>query len=206
MLRFFRFSSEPTAPELWNANVMDITNTIKPIDRTEWRTWLAQNHKTLTEIWVLSDDRPEYPTVEYLDAVEEALCFGWIDGIAKRYSSHELAQRFTPRKRRSNWTELNKARARRLIRLGLMTESGRATMPDLDTEFIVAEDILAALRAEPEVWTNYQTFPDLYRRIRIGYIEEMRKNRSEFDRRLQNFVSKTAANKMFGNWQDGGRL
>jgi uncharacterized protein YdeI (YjbR/CyaY-like superfamily) len=185
---------------------MDITNTIKPIDRPEWRTWMAQNHKTMTEIWVLSDDRPEHPTVEYLDAVEEALCFGWIDGIAKRYSSHELAQRFTPRKRRSNWTELNKERARRLIRLGLMTEAGRATMPDLDAECIVAEDILAVLRAEPEVWSNYQAFPDLYRRIRIGYIEEMRKNRSEFDRRLQNFLSKTAANKMFGNWQDGGRL
>jgi uncharacterized protein YdeI (YjbR/CyaY-like superfamily) len=185
---------------------MDITDTIKPIDRPEWRTWLAQNHKTLTEIWVLSDDRPEYPTVEYLDAVEEALCFGWIDGIAKRYSSHELAQRFTPRKRHSNWTELNKARARRLIRLGLMTEAGRATMSDLEAEFIVAEDILAVLRAEPEVWSNYQAFPDLYRRIRIGYIEEMRKNRSEFDRRLQNFVNKTANKKMFGNWQDGGRL
>jgi hypothetical protein len=73
-------------------------------------------------------------------------------------------------------------------------------------EFIVAEDILAVLRAEPEVWLNYQAFPDLYRRIRIGYIKEMRKNRSEFDCRLQNFLSKTAANKIFGNWQDGGRL
>jgi uncharacterized protein YdeI (YjbR/CyaY-like superfamily) len=185
---------------------MDITNTIKPIDRAEWRNWLVQNHKTLMEIWVLSDDRPEQPTVTYLDAVEEALCFGWIDGIAKRYSSHELAQRFTPRKRRSNWTELNKARARRLIRLGLMTESGSATLPDLDAEFIVADDLLAILRAEPDVWSNYQAFPDRYRRIRMGYIEEMRKNPTEFDRRLQNFLSKTANNKMFGNWQDGGRL
>jgi uncharacterized protein YdeI (YjbR/CyaY-like superfamily) len=185
---------------------MDITNTIKPIDRTEWRAWLAQNHNMLTEIWVLSDDRPGQSTVAYLDAVEEALCFGWIDGIAKRYSSHEVAQRFTPRKRRSHWTELNKARARRLIRLGMMTESGHATMPDLDAEFIVAEDILTVLRAEAEVWSNYQAFPDLYRRIRISYIEEMRKNPTEFDRRLQNFISKTAANKMFGNWQDGGRL
>jgi uncharacterized protein YdeI (YjbR/CyaY-like superfamily) len=185
---------------------MEITSTVKPIDRNEWRTWLAQNHNIGTEIWLLSDDRPEHPTVVYLDAVEEALCFGWIDGIAKRYSNHELAQRFTPRRRGSNWTELNKARARRLIRLGLMTESGRATMPDLDGEFIVAEDILAILRAEPDVWSNYQAFPDLYRRIRIGYIEEMRKNSTEFDRRLQNFIGKTAANKMFGNWQDGGRL
>jgi uncharacterized protein YdeI (YjbR/CyaY-like superfamily) len=185
---------------------MDITTTFKPQDRTEWRKWLDQNHQTLTEIWVLLDDRPEQPTVTYLDAVEEALCFGWIDGIAKRFSSHELAQRFTPRKRRSNWTELNKARARRLIRLGLMTKSGSATLPDLDAEFIVAEDLLAILRAEPDVWSHYQAFPDLYRRIRIGYIEEMRKNPTEFDRRLQNFVSKTANNKMFGNWQDGGRL
>jgi uncharacterized protein YdeI (YjbR/CyaY-like superfamily) len=185
---------------------MDITTTFKPQDRTEWRTWLAQNHNTLMEIWVLSDDRPEQATIAYLDAVEEALCFGWIDGIAKRFSSHELAQRFTPRKRRSNWTELNKARARRLIRLGLMTKSGSATLPDLDAEFIVAEDILAVLRAEPNVWSNYQAFPDLYRRIRIGYIEEMRKNPTEFDRRLQNFINKTANNKMFGNWQDGGRL
>jgi uncharacterized protein YdeI (YjbR/CyaY-like superfamily) len=131
--------------------------------------------------------------------VEEALCFGWIDGIAKRYSSHELAQRFTPRQRRSNWTELNKARARRLIQLGLMTEAGSVTLPDLDAEFIVAEDILAILRAEPDVWSNYQAFPDRYRRIRIGYIEEMQKNPTEFERRLQNFVNKTGNNKMFGN-------
>jgi uncharacterized protein YdeI (YjbR/CyaY-like superfamily) len=185
---------------------MDITTTFKPQDRDGWRKWLEQNHKILTEIWVLMDDRPEQATIAYLDAVEEALCFGWIDGIAKRFSSHELAQRFTPRKRRSNWTELNKARARRLIRLGLMTKSGSATLPNLDAEFIVAEDILAVLRAEPNVWSNYQAFPDLYRRIRIGYIEEMRKNPTEFDRRLQNFINKTAANKMFGNWQDSGRL
>jgi uncharacterized protein YdeI (YjbR/CyaY-like superfamily) len=185
---------------------MEITNTIKPIDRAEWRTWLVQNHNRLTEIWLLSDDRPEQPTVEYLDAVEEALCFGWIDGIAKRFSGHELAQRFTPRKRRSHWTELNKARARRLIQLGLMTAAGSATLPDLDAEFIVPQDILAKLRAEPQLWAHYQAFPDLYQRVRISYIEEMRKNPPEFDRRLQNFLTKTAANKMFGNWQDGGRL
>jgi uncharacterized protein YdeI (YjbR/CyaY-like superfamily) len=185
---------------------VNITTTFKPQDRTEWRTWLDQNHQTLTEIWVLTDDRPEQPTVAYLDAVEEAICFGWIDGIQKRHSSHELAQRFTPRKRRSNWTELNKERARRLIRLGLMTEAGQATLPDLDAEFVVAEDILATLRANPDVWSNYQALPDLYRRVRIGYIEEMRKNPTEFDRRFQNFVIKTAANKLFGNWQDGGRL
>jgi hypothetical protein len=63
-----------------------------------------------------------------------------------------------------------------------------------------------ALKSEPDAWANFLAFPDLYRRVRIGYIEEMRKNRSEFERRLSNFVKRTAANQMFGNWNDGGRL
>jgi uncharacterized protein YdeI (YjbR/CyaY-like superfamily) len=186
--------------------LMDITDTIKPTDRTDWRQWLERHHKTLPEIWLLSDDRAEVPTVAYLDAVEEAICFGWIDSIQKRYSTTEFAQRFTPRKRRSNWTELNKARARRLIRLELMTEAGSATLPDLNAKFIVAEDIIEVLKTQPDTWSNFLDFPDLYRRIRIGYIEEMRKNCPQFERRLQNFVSKTADNKMFGNWNDVGRL
>jgi uncharacterized protein YdeI (YjbR/CyaY-like superfamily) len=185
---------------------MEITNTIKPKNRAAWREWLDKNHKKLTEIWLLSDDRSEEPTVAYLDAVEEAICFGWIDGIQKRFSTYELAQRLTPRKKRSNWTELNKERARRLIRLELMTEAGRATLPDLNVDFFVAEDIVDVLRAKPTAWSNFLEFPDLYRRVRISYIEEMRKNPNEFDRRLQNFVNKTADNKMFGNWNDGGRL
>ena len=185
---------------------MEITKTIKLQDRSTWRDWLNKNHQALAEIWLLFDNRPEYPTVKYLDAVEEAICFGWIDGIQKRFSSHELAQRFTPRKKRSNWTELNKERARRLINLGLMTDAGRAVLPDLSAEFIIAEDILEVLRENHDVWSNFLKFPDLYRRVGIGYIEEVRKNRIEFERRLQNFVNKTAINKMFGNWNDADRL
>jgi uncharacterized protein YdeI (YjbR/CyaY-like superfamily) len=185
---------------------MEITDIIKPADRAMWREWLDKNHKTLTEIWLLSDDRPEEPTVKYLDAVEEAICFGWVDGIQKRFSTHELAQRFTPRKKKSNWTELNKERARRLIRLNLMTEAGRTTLPELNEEFIVAEDIIEVLQARASTWSNFLEFPNLYCRVCIGYIEEMRKNPQEFERRLQNFVNKTANNKMFGNWNDGGRL
>ena len=185
---------------------MQVNTTFKPKDRTEWRVWLEEHHATADEIWLLLDDRPQEPTVSYLDAVEEAICFGWIDGIQKRYSPYERAQRFTPRKQRSNWTELNKARARRLIRLGLMTDAGRATLPDLNAQFIVAEDIVAALKVEPNAWPNFLAYPDLYRRVRIGYIEEMRKNPSEFERRLRNFVKRTAANQMLGNLNDGGRL
>jgi uncharacterized protein YdeI (YjbR/CyaY-like superfamily) len=142
---------------------MEITDIIKPADRAMWREWLDKNHKTLTEIWLLSDDRPEEPTVKYLDAVEEAICFGWVDGIQKRFSTHELAQRFTPRKKKSNWTELNKERARRLIRLNLMTEAGRTTLPELNEEFIVAEDIIEVLQARASTWSNTNSSNTSYR-------------------------------------------
>jgi uncharacterized protein YdeI (YjbR/CyaY-like superfamily) len=185
---------------------MEVTSTLTAQSRSDWRAWLAANHETATEIWLISDDRPDQPTVAYLDAVEEAICFGWIDGIAKRISEFEKAQRFTPRRSRSNWTELNKERARRLIRLGLMTDAGQHKLPDMSEAFTIAEDILAAINADAEVKSQFIGLPDLYIRVRIGYIEEMRKQKQEFDRRLRNFISKTAAGKLFGNWNDGGRL
>lgn len=185
---------------------MEVTSQLKVSSRSEWRFWLQDNHETASEIWVISDDRPEVETVAYLDAVEEAICFGWIDGLAKRISSFEKAQRFTPRRQRSNWTELNKERARRLIRLGLMTDAGERKLPDLLQPFEIAEDILVAINLESDAQAYFKKLPDLYLRVRIGYIEEMRKRPEEFKRRLQNFISKTAARKMFGNWNDDGRL
>nr|WP_326522200.1 YdeI/OmpD-associated family protein [Leptothoe sp. PORK10 BA2] len=183
-----------------------MTSTLKVSSRADWRSWLMANHETETEIWLVSDDRPDQPTVTYLDAVEEAICFGWIDGIAKRIANAEKAQRFTPRRPRSNWTELNKERARRLIRLGLMTDAGQRKLPDLSKRFEVADDIMAAINADAIAKTHFERFPDLYIHVRVGYIEEMRKRPEEFSRRLDNFIRKTAAGKMFGNWNDDGRL
>lgn len=185
---------------------MEVTSKLKARSRAEWRSWLASNHETETEVWLVSDDRPGQPTIAYLDAVEEAICFGWIDSIAKRISSVERAQRFTPRRARSNWTELNKERARRLIRLGLMTDAGHRKLPDLSIDFEVSSDILAAINADSEAKKHFDNFPDLYVRVRLGYIEEMRKRPDEFAIRLNNFVRKTAAGKMIGNWNDDGRL
>lgn len=185
---------------------MEVTSTFKAESRSAWRFWLMDYHATATEIWLIADDRPQPPTVAYLDAVEEALCFGWIDGIAKRISTFEKAQRFTERRARSHWTELNKERARRLIKLGLMTDAGMRKLPDLSAPFIIPDDILAAIHADPNAKTYFEEFPSLYVRVRVGYIEEMRKRPEEFNRRLQNFIQKTAAGKRFGNWNDDGRL
>ena len=172
---------------------MQITETLYVTNRDEWRKWLSENHIARKDY--KDSDKPSIP---YLHAVEEALCFGWIDGIAKKLDSGRSAQRFTPRRPKSNWTELNKERAKRLIQSGKMTEAGSKVLPDLSSNsFQIPKDILEALQANIQTWNNFQTFPDVYKRIRIGYIEEVRKQPSVFQKRLENFLKKTSENKMF---------
>lgn len=179
---------------------VEIKQTLRVSNRQEWREWLNEHHDTEKEIWlVLPSGKSDKPRLSYLDAVEEALCFGWIDGIAKKLDEKHSAQRFTPRRPRSNWTELNKDRARRLIAAGKMTKAGEAVLPDLSLDaFKIAPDILEALKEDEITWENFQHFPDSYQRIRIGYIEEMRRQPDEFRKRLDNFLKKTQQNKMFG--------
>ena len=180
---------------------MEITDTFYAPSRADWRAWLEANHATAREIWLIMVRKDsKIPSVGYVEAVEEALCFGWIDGIAKAMDGERRAQRFTPRKPKGNWTELNKERARRLIAAGLMTDAGTAVLPDLSPErFQIAPDILAALQADPVVWANFQAFPDLYQRVRIGNVEEQRKrNPAEFERRLATLIEKTRQNKQYG--------
>lgn len=183
---------------------MEITQTLDPGTRRAWRAWLSAHHAQEKELWLLLR-RGEPGAITYLDAVEEALCFGWIDGIAKRYGD-ATAQRFTPRRPRSHWTELNKERARRLIAAGVMTEAGRRTLPDLsDEEVRVPDDIRARLLAEPEAWARFQDFPAQYKRVRLGYIEEMRRrDPQEWEKRLANFLAKTLKGELYGNWDDSG--
>jgi uncharacterized protein YdeI (YjbR/CyaY-like superfamily) len=180
---------------------MPITETFYAENRQQWREWLGQYHDKKTEIWLIFYDKESNkPSISYLHSVEEALCFGWIDGIAKRMDDERRVQRFTPRRPKSNWTELNKERVRRLIAQGLMTDAGFATLPDLSiASFQIAPDILQALQTDNQTWQNFSAFPDVYKRIRVGYIEEMRKQPVEFEKRLTNFIQKTRQNRMFGS-------
>ena len=97
-------------------------NVLSIRERGEFREWLSQHGTTETECWIqVRRGRPvDADALYYLDAVEEALCFGWIDSTQKQLNGIRM-QRFTPRKKTSPWTELNKERVRRLERLGLMT-------------------------------------------------------------------------------------
>jgi hypothetical protein len=104
----------------------EITETFYPEDCTEWRSWLQRHHDQRTEIWVVYYKKHTgKPTVAYQDAVDEALCFGWIDGFERRMDDERYAQRFTPRRKHSRWSENNVRRYQMLLERGLVAEAGK---------------------------------------------------------------------------------
>ncbi len=109
---------------------MKIGESLSLTDCQQFREWLAENHQIKKEIWlVIYKKSSGKPTISYNEAVEEALCFGWVDSMVKSIDAEKYVQRFTPRRRVSNWTEANKAKARKLIQEGKMTEAGKAVLP-----------------------------------------------------------------------------
>ena len=109
---------------------MEIGETIYVTTRDEFRKWLIPNHKIKTEIWLIQYKKAtKKPSINYVEAVEEAICFGWIDGLEKSMDAERYALRFSPRRAKSNWTETNKERARKMIAEGRMMEAGLATLP-----------------------------------------------------------------------------
>lgn len=188
---------------------MDFKNFWDAKNRNELRAWLSQNHDKETECWVVvKRGRPiDDGTFWYIDAVEEALCFGWIDSTTKKTDGGVTAQKFVPRKKGSQWSELNKERCRRMERLGLMTDAGRSVLPDMtDKGFVIDKEISDALQADPEVWKNFQSFPTLYQRVRIDTIQIKKKQPELFQSRLKKLIDNTKLGVTYGEWNDNGRL
>ncbi|WP_405110328.1 YdeI/OmpD-associated family protein [Paenibacillus sp. FSL K6-1217] len=186
---------------------MSIENKLAAITREELRDWLLANSTTEGSCWVEVSLKPLPGTILYLDAVEEALCFGWIDGVKKVNAEGKLMQRLSPRSKRSSWTELNKERVRRLEKLGLMRDEGRRCLPDMDSgAFRIDPVIEQRLKADEQVYRHFLAFPALYQRVRIDNIQSYKHQPELFERRLDKFIENTRLNKMYGQWHDGGRL
>ena len=109
---------------------MEIVNLLELSERAQLRQWLLENHDTVRECWVVTyrKNKPEWAALPYIDVVEEALCFGWIDSTSKKMPDGRLAQRLSPRRRGSHWTDLNRQRCRDLEARGLMTPAGHAAL------------------------------------------------------------------------------
>jgi uncharacterized protein YdeI (YjbR/CyaY-like superfamily) len=191
---------------------MEIGKTLYIKDREKWRKWLEKNHLKKPEIWLIYYRKSSGKTrLSYNDAIEEALCFGWIDSIAKPIDGVSWAQRFTPRRKNSKLSEMNKERVRRLIKAKKMTKAGlekikhelhphsmKSNRKPVIKKYVPAKDILDELKKDPVVWKNFQKFPQTYKQIRVAWIDGSRRRRDVFKTRLNYFIKMTAKNKKFG--------
>ena len=109
---------------------MKTGETLAVVTREEFRPWLADRHKTKAEIWlVFYYKRTGKPTIPYNDAVEEAICYGWINSQQNRMDEERFVRRFSPRRKRSQWSRYNRERALRMLRMEKITEAGLNTLP-----------------------------------------------------------------------------
>ena len=151
--------------------------------RAEWREWLSKNHDKNSGIWlVFYKKHTGKPSLEYDAAVEEALCFGWIDSILKRVDDERYVRKFTPRRSRSQWSELNKKRVKRLTAQGLMTEPGvarvaeakksgrwgKSARPNISLE--VPKELERALARNKKAKAFFENLAPTYRKQFIGWI------------------------------------
>jgi uncharacterized protein YdeI (YjbR/CyaY-like superfamily) len=174
---------------------MGMRNELYVSNRKEWRVWLEQNHSHMQEIWLIYYKKHSgKPRIPYDDAVEEALCFGWIDSIVKKIDDERYCQKFTPRKDRSNWSELNKKRVKKMIRQGLMTEAGMAKIraaresgewdkipsqrdfPDIPNEF------KKELDRNKMAKDNFDNLAPSYRRQFVGWIAAAKRSETRQSR------------------------
>src|ERR1051325_6056429 len=183
----------------WLLYKMEITKTLYVTQRKEGRAWLKKHYKTEKEIWLVYPRKATGKArITYNDAVEEALCFGWIDSTAKKLDEEHTAQRFSPRRPKAKYSQANIERLRYLVaKKKVIKEVVESLGNILNKEFVIAPDILKAIKANKVAWKNFQQFSDSYKRIRIAFIEGARKRPAEFQKRLRYFIEQTEKNKMF---------
>jgi uncharacterized protein YdeI (YjbR/CyaY-like superfamily) len=158
-----------------------------PESRAEWRAWLTEHHDRSDAVWlVLWRPRSGRAGLTYDESVEEALCFGWIDGKAAGLDDERTMLRFSPRRRGSGWARSNKLRVERLLAEGLMTEAGLAlieeakrdgswTKLDVVEDLVVPDDLAAALAAHPGARENWDGFSRSVRRAALLRIVEAKR-------------------------------
>jgi len=171
--------------------------TIYITEREQWRSWPSENFKDKKEIWLIYPKKSSgKQRIEYNTAVEEALCFGWIDSTVKSLDKDNTIQRFTVRRAKSSYSQANKERIKRLFKNGMIHPSIKSSpKPIINEEYDFPADIITKIKSDITVWNNYQKFSESYKRIRIAYIDSARKRPEEFDKRIQNFINKTHENK-----------
>jgi len=158
---------------------MEIGETLYVTNREDFRKWLEENHKSKKEIWLIQYKKAtKKPSINYVEAVEEALCFGWIDSLVRRLDDDRFARKFTPRKPDSKWSDLNVRRYERVKAAGLLAPAGerlaptsnRAVRPSIDISG-GSPDLEKALRKNPRARATFESLAPSYQRRYVGWIE-----------------------------------
>jgi uncharacterized protein YdeI (YjbR/CyaY-like superfamily) len=162
---------------------LDITKALNFTDRNAWRKWLERNHAKEKEALLIHYRKDSGKTsLNHFDAVEEALCFGWIDSILKRVDDERFVLKYTPRKPNSIWSKVNRDKAEQLIKAGKMTKAGLAKIEEAKkngnwdnayTSLIkdtLPDDLKQALLKNEKAWWNFQKFAATYRNMYIGWV------------------------------------
>jgi len=174
--------------------------TLHVTTREAWRGWLQKHYQTMQDIWLVYYKKETgEPRIAYNDAVEEALCFGWIDSTVKKLDEERFAQRFSRRKPKSAYSQANKERLRAMAAKGRVMPEVLEGLGEIGGEKLeIPPDILEAIMGNEQAWKNFQEFSDAYKRIRIAFIEGARKRPEEFKKRLRYFIRMTEQNKLYG--------
>ncbi|MBN1938393.1 MAG: YdeI/OmpD-associated family protein [Candidatus Aminicenantes bacterium] len=179
---------------------MEIDQTLYVTNRREWRAWLRKNYRAEKSIWLIFYKKDSgKPRIPYNDAVEEALCFGWIDSTIKKIDVERFAQRFSRRNPKSPYSQANTERLLAMIAKGKVAKDVLETygVPE-EKKFKVPPDILKAIKADKEAWANFRKLSPSYIRIRVGFIERSRSRPDFFKKRLDYFIKMTAKGRTFG--------
>lgn len=162
-------------------------NSVHPKNRSQWRDWLAEHHQDETGVWLISNKKHTgEPRLGYDDAVEEAICFGWIDSKVNALDEKRSMLWFTPRKAATGWSKLNKARVTRLIAAGLMAPAGLAKVKQAKADgswsaldgveaLDIPDDLRAAFAARPPSASHFESFPRSVKRNILEWILNAKK-------------------------------
>ena len=189
---------------------MEITETLYVKNRKEWRDWLQSNFGSKKEIWLIYYKKHTGKLrIPYADAVEEAICFGWIDSTVKRVDEGIYVQKFTPRKLRSLWSVLNKGRAEEMIQTGLMTAAGLEKIEEAkkngrweeaytsNRKAEAPKGLITALLADQEANRNFNNFAVSYQNMYINWINDAKKDETR-QRRIKEVVRRSSKNQKPG--------
>ncbi len=173
--------------------------------RPQWRKWLEAHHDSASEIWLVFHKRHTgEECIRYDDAVEEALCFGWIDSIVRRLDDERYARKFTPRKPESRWSTINRQRFAKLEARGLLAAPGRKRVPTersgdapRPSVTVIPSYIEKPLKATARAWDYFEQLPASYRRAYIAWIDSAKREETR-EKRLREAISLLAAGKKLG--------